>query len=203
MEIATRPPTRRGAVRARRLVLALVLAPVTLLVVLPTMLGLERYVVSADTMGGALRPGTLLLERRVPVGDLEVGDVVTVPRPGADLRTSGEADGEGALLTHRVVSLAPGQVRTRADRAEQPLTVSTRANPTLARVEVAVPLVGLPLLAGADGWLWGLLTLLAALVLAALVLVRPGPRPAAGSGRRRVPRVVTPTRPSVGAGTTR
>ncbi|GAA4696581.1 S26 family signal peptidase [Nocardioides nanhaiensis] len=196
MEIATQPPTRRHAVRTRRLVVALVLAPVTLLVVLPTMLGLERYVVSSDAMGGTLRPGTLLLERRVPAGDLEVGDVVTVPRPGADERADGEA-----LLTHRVVSLAPGEVRTQADRAAQPVTVSTRANPTLARVELAVPLVGLPLLVDADGWVWGLLTLLATVVLAALGLVRPGPRPVAADGRRRGPRVVADARPTVGAGT--
>lgn len=197
MEIVTRPPARRRALRTQRLPVALVLAPVTLLVVLPTMLGLERYVVTSDAMGGAMPAGTLLLERRVPVGDLQVGDVVTVPRPG----TSGEGEGKGALLTHRVVGLAPGEVRTRADRGEQPVTVSTRADPTLARVEVAVPLVGLPLLAGNDGRLWGLVTLLGAGALAALGLVRPGPRPVPGGDRRRRAPAVSPARPRVGAGT--
>jgi len=176
MEIATQP--RRRVMRPRRLATILVLAPVTLLVVVPTMLGLERYVVTTDAMGGSLRPGTMLLERRVPAGDLRVGDVVTVPRPG-----SGP---EGDLVTHRVVALAPGEVRTQADRAAQPdpWTVSTRAHPTLGRVVVAVPWVGLPLLAGTQGWVWALLALLAAVALAALGLERPRPRTVAAAGRR-------------------
>lgn len=193
MEIVTQRAARRRRValsaRSVRWAAVLVLAPVVLLVVVPTMLGLERYVATSDAMGEALRPGTLLLERRVPASDIRVGDLVTVPRPGA--REAGE------LVTHRVVELEPGAVRTQADLAAQPdpWVVSTRAHPTLARVEVAVPYVALPLLVDVGSPLWAGLSVLAALALAALGMVRTAPR-GSGPGRPRRPtRTDGPSRP--------
>ena len=75
MEITALPTRRARAARPWGLLLLVLIAPVTVLAILPTMLGLERYVVSSDAMGDDLAKGTMVFERRVPVGDLEVGDV--------------------------------------------------------------------------------------------------------------------------------
>ena len=55
----------------------LVLAPVVLLVLLPAVLGLQRYVVTDRSMDGVPGRGSVVLAREVPAADLEVGDVIT------------------------------------------------------------------------------------------------------------------------------
>src|SRR6478735_1907068 len=97
MEIETAPrhpaPTPWG-----RLVLFVVLfGPVTLLVLLPIGLGLERYVMTGDSMAGSIGQGSIAFERVVPVSDLRVGDVITYRAP--------DVDGHDAMVTHRIVSV--------------------------------------------------------------------------------------------------
>ena len=108
MEIETAPrhpaPTPWG-----RLLLSVVLfGPVTLLVLLPIGLGLERYVMTGSSMEGGIDRGSIAFERVVPVSDLRVGDVITYAHPGAG------AD-QDAMVTHRIVSIRAEGIRTQGD----------------------------------------------------------------------------------------
>ena len=100
---------------------------------------------------------------------------MTYPKPGGDASD---------LITHRIVSLGPGFVRTQADERSMrdPLRISTRAQPTMPRVVFAVPFLGRPLLAHIGWWAWAALV---AVATAALVAV----------GGRDLGRTVAPSRP--------
>ena len=173
LEIAPVPhrPTRG---EWRRLALGLlVLTPVVLLVLLPAVLGLQRYVVTDRSMDGSLGRGSVLLAREVPTADLEVGDVITF----------GPADGSSdERVTRRIVAIKDGVATTETDttgsqdRSAVPLTASS-----YSRVWLGVPYVGYPFVMD-GGWV-----LLAAAALAALVL-------ALATGRRASLRVVGHTR---------
>jgi hypothetical protein len=83
------------------LVLFVVLfGPVTLLVLLPIGLGLQRYVMTGDSMAGSIDRGSIAFERVVPVSDLRVGDVTTYRPP--------EAAADDTMVTHRIVSIQAG-----------------------------------------------------------------------------------------------
>ncbi|KQW49262.1 hypothetical protein ASC77_11280 [Nocardioides sp. Root1257] len=141
-----------------RLALSVVLlGPVTLLVLLPIGLGLERYVMTGSSMEGSIGRGSIAFERVVPVSDLRVGDVVTYPQPG-------ETDPD--LVTHRIVAIERDGLRTQGDAlaAPDPWVLHPDA-PTMSRVEFAVPWVGWAylFLAHPEGWL--LITVSAAVLL--------------------------------------
>jgi signal peptidase len=163
MEIATeaRPPapTPWG-----RLVLsAVLLGPVSLLVLLPVGLGLERYVMTGRSMDGSVGRGSVAFERVVPVSDLRVGDVITFPQP--------ESADEDALVTHRIVAVERDGIRTQGDASDAPDPwVLHPDTATMSRVEFAVPWVGWVylLLFRPLGWL------LAAAVSAAVLLLMSG-----------------------------
>ena len=134
MEIETAPrhpaPTPWG-----RLVLFVVLfGPVTLLVLLPIGLGLQRYVITGDSMTGGIDRGSIAFERAVPVSDLRVGDVVTYRQPEAD---------DDTMVTHRIVSIQPDGIRTQGD-AEPSADpwVLVPEEPTVSRVEFSLPWIG-------------------------------------------------------------
>ena len=166
MEIRTAPrppaPTPWG-----RLVLSVaLLGPVSVLVLLPVGLGLERYVMTGDSMGGALGRGSVAFERVVPLSDLRVGDVITYPRPD-------QADDAG-MVTHRVVSLDAEGIVTRGDaEPEVDPWVLRPESPTVSRVEFAVPWVGWPYLVVFRPWGWAAVVVGAALLLLGLTRRRP------------------------------
>ncbi|WP_431837690.1 signal peptidase I [Cellulomonas sp. Y8] len=89
-----------GAVRfAQRAVLnvAAVLGTISIVVsVLCLLLGIRPAVVISGSMEPGIPVGSLTVSRTVPAEQVQVGDVVTVPRVNAD-----------GLVTHRVVSTAP------------------------------------------------------------------------------------------------
>ncbi len=168
--------------RAWTWLLVLVLAPVTLLALLPTAVNLDRYVVSGDDLEAPYGRGAVLLSQDVPVGDVEVGDVLTYPVGGVV-----GADDQERLVTRRVSAITDGAFVMASD--ERPgvpalasqLDLSERA--TVARAVLAVPVVGYPFL----GPLEGVGVSLVLLVLGAglggyLVLARPGARRAAQRG---------------------
>jgi signal peptidase I len=79
------------------------------LMFVPAALGYERYVITGGSMGAALPKGSIAFEKRVPVSELRVGDVVTYTAPGS-----------GARVTHRIASIGPGHVlQTRGDANAQ------------------------------------------------------------------------------------
>lgn len=139
MEITTSPHRPASTPWGRLLVLVVVLAPVSILVLLPIGLGLERYVMSGGSMdsgaAGGISQGSVVFERAVPVSDLRVGDVITFrPPAGADV------DG---LVTHRIVSIEPAGIRTQGDAepTRDPWLLRPQ-EPTLPRVAYTLPWVG-------------------------------------------------------------
>lgn len=173
-------PHRASGSEWRRLALGLgVLVPVVLLVLLPTVLGLDRYVVTDRSMDGSLGRGSVVLAREVPPSDLRVGDVVTFRPPGG---------GTDARVTRRILVLEDGVARTRADATGRtdpwrlPLD-----GPSYARVWLGIPWIGYPFVVD-GGWV-----LLALVAVAAFVL-------ALAAGRRQARSVVGPAPPGMPVG---
>jgi hypothetical protein len=144
----------------RRLALGmLILAPVVLLVLLPAVLGLNRYVVTDRAMDGSLARGSVVLAREVPPTDLGVGDVITFARPGGD---------PDERVVRRIVAIEDGVATTQADTAGTPDPWAVQLTDTAyARVSVGVPWLGYPFVMD-GGWIWLALAAAAALALAAL-----------------------------------
>jgi signal peptidase I len=138
MEISTSPHRPAPTPWGRLLVFLVILGPVTMLVLLPIGLGLERYVVSGDSMNGGIDKGSVVFERPVPVSDLRVGDVITYRAPA----------GKDGMVTHRIVSISPDGIQTQGDArsARDPWTLRPQ-QPTVPRVVFALPWVGY-------GYLW-------------------------------------------------
>jgi signal peptidase len=160
-------PHRASRGEWRRLALGLcVLVPVVLLVLLPTVLGLDRYVVTDSSMSGPLGRGSVVLAREVPAGDLRVGDVITFRPPGGSA---------GERVTRRIVAIDETEARTRADNAERrdpwvlPLDSSS-----YARVWLGIPWIGYPFVVD-GGWVVLALAAVAAFVLALAAGRRPPP----------------------------
>jgi signal peptidase I len=171
-------PHRSSRGEWRRLALGLsVLVPVVLLVLLPTVLGLDRYVVTDSSMDGSLGRGSVVLAREVPSGDLRVGDVVTFQPPG------GRAD---ERVTRRIVAIDETVARTRADGSGRidrwvlPLDGSA-----YSRVWLGIPWIGYPFVVD-GGWVVLALLAVAALVLALAAGGRQ-PRSVVRSARPRLP----------------
>ena len=160
MEIEPVPRRRKLSSRARLLLALAVLTPVTLFALMPAMFGLERYVISSDSMAGSIDRGSVVFERVVPVGDLEVGDVITFRPP--------DGYGESGLVTHRIVEMHDGYLRTQGDANPAPdAWVLSTTTATQERVVFHVPYVGYPFLGSARRTVW-LVVLLVPLLLLAL-----------------------------------
>ncbi len=133
MELAPVPRRRRSwSWRVRVTAAVLVLAPATLLVVVPAASGLERYVMNERVADAAPR-GSVVLARPVPLGDLRKGDVVTFSPAG----TSGLVS--GAVLRVK----GP---RTVVEVAGDRVPIADRTS--VSRSVMAVPFVGYPFVGG-------------------------------------------------------
>jgi signal peptidase len=170
MEIAPAPARRRLSAAALMLFVLTVAAPVTLLALVPTMFGLDRYVVSTGAMDGGIDRGSMVLERVVPVSDLEVGDVITYRPP-----RSADMD---ELVTRRIVRIDGALLQTQGDARAQPDPwLVPVAEAALPRVVLAIPYAGYPFVGplGREAW-WALIVpgcLLGFLALRGVVRRRP------------------------------
>jgi signal peptidase len=132
----------------------------------PTLLGLDRYVLTGVSMEPSIHRGSLIFDEEVPVADLRTGDVITYVPPGAV-----------HPLSHRIVSIAVrgGQrrYRTRGDNnaVADPATF-TLPHPTQARVRFAIPYAGWPFIAMSRPGLRVWLIAVPAFLLAAWALLR-------------------------------
>lgn len=158
MEIVTAPYRPAPSIWSRLVVSIAIFAPVTLLALLPIGLGLERFVVTGDSMGSAMGRGTVLLERRVPVSSLRVGDVITY-HPPADSGVEG-------VVTHRIISIHDKVVRTQGDAlpVADPWVLEL-AQPVESRVAVVLPYVGYFYLWVVDPGLWAVVLIVSVLTL--------------------------------------
>jgi signal peptidase I len=138
----------------RRVVRLAVHAVLTFLVLLSLawvasgLLGYERYVITGGSMSGEFEAGAIAFEQAVPVGDLEVGDVITyLPPPDS---------GVTSLVTHRITDISRAQdgtalFTTQGDANADPdpwefgLTADTQPV-----VRFTVPTVGYALMALTD-----------------------------------------------------
>ena len=137
--------------RAGRVVSTLLVAAGILfgaLLVLPAVLGWERYVIVSGSMSGTYDRGSLVLDEVVPVDQLREGDVITYRPPAGS--------GPAGLVTHRIVKISKDrfggrQYRTKGDAnaVADPWTFSLKG-PEQARVKLGVPKAGFVVAALSD-----------------------------------------------------
>ena len=116
------------------------------LLIAPSLLGWERYVIVSGSMTGTYDRGSLVFDEVVPVKSLKVGDVITYRPPSG-------AGPEG-LVTHRIAKIGKDPrtgerfFRTKGDanEAADPWTFRLSGKEQ-ARVKVGVPHVGFALAA--------------------------------------------------------
>lgn len=159
-----------------------------LVLVVPALLGFDRYVITGGSMTGTVDKYSVVFEKQVPVDELAVGDVITY-QPPAD-------SGTRSLVTHRIIAIGASPdgrsvLRTQGDANPDPDPWRFElVQPTVNRMAFHVPYVGWPLIALADPQLRRLLLggpaaiigLLAAIELAGAV------RRSLGRERTDVPR---------------
>jgi signal peptidase len=110
------------------------------LMVLPGLLGYQRYVITSGSMTGTYDRGSVVFDDVVAISDLRVGDVITYTPPAGS--------GPSGLITHRIAWIGSDQfgrrlLRTKGDAnaAPDPWTF-TLDGPTQARVAFDVPYIG-------------------------------------------------------------
>jgi signal peptidase len=179
MEISTAPHRPAPTPWGRLLVFLVILGPVTVLVLLPIGLGLQRYVMSGDSMNGGINQGSVVFERTVPVSDLRVGDVITYQAP--------PSSGRDGMVTHRIVALGPDGIQTQGDanEARDPWTLRP-TGPTVPRVVFALPWVGYAYLVILHPHTWVPL-LVSLAILGALLSSELVRRKGAGTSTREAP----------------
>lgn len=117
-------------------VLALVFVVASIL--LPTLLGLQRYVITGGSMTGAIPKGAVIYSRVVPMEELQAGDIITFHPPGMS-----------NAVTHRIIGVEEGAhgkpgFRTKGDfnETEDPWNPISLNEPEQARYVFHVPLLG-------------------------------------------------------------
>lgn len=165
---------RHRIVSALTTVLMLLAFALAGLMVLPTLLGYERYVIITGSMVPTLPVGSVVYDEVVPVEDLEVGDVITfVPPPEFGVTDP---------VTHRIVQIkvagddsgAPGQrvFRTQGDNNEdQDPWKMVLDGPEQPRVVHHVEYVGYVYMALQIGWVQLLVIGIPAIALIVYIVV--------------------------------
>jgi signal peptidase len=170
----------RGAGRAHRAISALVTAflvgacVLAALMVLPTLLGYERYVIVSGSMEPTIPVGSVIYDEVVPVDDIKVGDIITfVPPPEF---------GVDDPVTHRVVQATvidntgsnPGDrlFRTKGDANEDldPWQM-VLDGPDQARVAHHIPYVGYAYIALQVRWVQVLVIVVPSVALIAYIAI--------------------------------
>lgn len=185
------PTTNRRSGRRMRILVNVVSVTVTLLAaafLLPSAIGLQRFVITGDSMDGTIDLGSVAFAEVVPVSDLEVGDIITyMPPPGS---------GVDHLVTHRIVSIHGRTFRTKGDAVPQRDPWKFQLNaPVQARVKFSVPYAGYFFIALTDrttrmaviGVPAGLITLVSFGQVLGLMRRRPSTDPAQTPRQTSVP----------------
>ena len=115
------------------------------LVLVPALLGYQRYVILTGSMTGTYDRGSIVFDRVVPTSSLRVGDVITFKPPG-----------ESGLVTHRIHALkiirGKHVFSTKGDFNKVPdiWNPFTLTEPKQAKVAFHVPYAGFALSALSD-----------------------------------------------------
>lgn len=109
----------------------------------PSLMGLQRYVIMGGSMEGTYDLGSVVFSEVVPTSELAVGDVITYVPPAES--------GISTLVTHRIVEIDGDEYRTQGDANAKvdPWTFQLTAA-TQPRVVTHVPYVGFAFMALAD-----------------------------------------------------
>jgi signal peptidase len=141
------------------------IAIVILIVVVPALLGLQRYVITGGSMTGTISRGSVIYSRLTPTDQLKVGDIITFYPPG-----------HSAPVTHRIVAIDKGQdgrsvFHTKGDfnQVADPWKVNL-VQPKQARYVMHIPYIGYVLAALAIRQVRMILIGLPALVIAISLL---------------------------------
>ena len=133
-------------------------------VLVPSLFGLDRYVVTGASMTGTYDRGSIVFDRAVPVNDLKVGDVITYAPPAGTFSS--------AFVTHRIIRITKAengaplfQTKGDANQVEDPWTF-TLDSATQARVAYHLPYVGYALGAFNLRWVRLLVFVIPALLIA-------------------------------------
>lgn len=78
-------------------IVAVIATAIVALMLVPGLLGMDRYVITGGSMSGTFQRGSLVFEREVPVADLKAGDIITYLPP--------QDSGVTELVTHRILSI--------------------------------------------------------------------------------------------------
>lgn len=107
-------------------------------ILLPSLLGFQRYVITGGSMTGTIPKGAVIYSRITATGQLEAGDIITFNPPGME-----------TPVTHRIVSVEEGPdgrraFRTKGDfnEADDPWNPIILNEPRQARYVFHVPLLG-------------------------------------------------------------
>jgi signal peptidase len=138
-------PLLRGLRRLAGALPLLALLGLGLIVVIPALLGFQRYVIVSGSMTGTYDRGSIVFDRVVPTASLRTGDIITFTPPGHD-----------GLVTHRIhsIQVIRGQ-RVFSTKGDFNPVVDvwdpfTLRRPTQARVSFGVPYAGFGIAALSD-----------------------------------------------------
>jgi signal peptidase I len=140
----------------------------TLLIVLPAILGYKRYVIDGHSMETALPFASMAYDELVNVKDLEVGDVITF-KPPPEYNVDN-------LVTHRIYSISTLEdgrraFRTKGDNNDAPdpwtMTLDAAQQP---RVAFHLPYVGYIYIALSHWWVRFLLIVVPLVACAAWIV---------------------------------
>ena len=122
---------------ATGVLVAAALVIVVVVIAVPALLGLQRYVITGGSMTGTIAKGSVIYSRLTPVAQLREGDIITFAPPGYS-----------SLVTHRIISITRGQdgrlvYRTKGDfnKVADPWRVNLM-QPTQARYVFKIPYLG-------------------------------------------------------------
>ena len=108
-----------------------------LAILVPALLGYQRYVITSGSMTGTYDRGSVVFDRVVPTASLRAGDVITFQPPG-----------HAGLVTHRITSVRTVRgervftTKGDANRTPDAWGAIKLANAKQARVAFHVPYVG-------------------------------------------------------------
>lgn len=143
MEIQTHTRKPRRGLRAVTSTLSVLGTLLGVAFILPSLFGLQRYVITGTSMTGTIDYGSIAFEEVVPVSELRVGDIITyAPPAGAS---------PDHLVTHRIVAIHGDAFRTKGDAVPQRDPWKFRLDHAeQSRVTFAVPYAGYPFIWLAD-----------------------------------------------------